>query len=64
MIEFQYNGYNVRILGDIINISLDNDLILVYSDQHGEQIYGHRTPTRIVEVREVLQHVREQASME
>ena len=64
MIEFQYNGYNVRILGDIINISLDNDLILVYSDQHGEQIYGHRTPTRIVEVREVRQHVREQASME
>ena len=64
MLDFQYNGYNVRILRDNINISLDSDLILVYSDQYGEQIYGFRTPNRIVEVREVLDHVRANSQME
>lgn len=64
MLDFQYKGYNIRILRDNINISLDSDLILVYSDQYGEQIYGFRSPTRIVEVREVLEHVRKQGAME
>ena len=64
MLDFNYNGYNIRVLKDSINISLDSDLILVYSDQYGEQIYGFRSPSRIVEVREVLEHVRANSQME
>lgn len=64
MLDFNYNGYNVRVMKDMIIISLDSDLILVYSDQYGEQIYGFRSPSSIVEVREVLNDIREQATME
>ena len=64
MLNFSYNGYNIRVKDDMIQISLDNDLILVYSDRYGEQIYGVRTPSRIVEVREVLNHVSSQSHSE
>lgn len=64
MLEFWDNGYTVKMKDDHVEIWLDSDLILTYNDRHGETIFGHRSPGRILEVREVLDHVSNQSSSE
>jgi hypothetical protein len=64
MLDFYYNGYNVRQKDDHVEIYLDSDLILTYNDRHGETIFGYRSPGRILEVREVLDHVSNQSYRE
>jgi hypothetical protein len=64
MLDFSYDGYSIRQMNDHIEIYLDSDLILTYNDRHGETIFGYRTPGRILEVREVLNHVSSQPHSE
>jgi hypothetical protein len=64
MLEFQYENYKVKVADDHIEIYLDNDLRLTYSDRYGETIYGVNSPLRIVELKEVLSHVRSEAHRE
>ena len=64
MLDFSYDGYNIRQMNDHVEIYLDSDLILTYNDRHGETILGYRSPGRILEVREVLGHVSSQSFSE
>ena len=56
MLDFYHKDYNIRYQDGLYNVLLDNDLILTYSDRYGEQIFGYRTPNRVVEAREALDY--------
>lgn len=58
MLDFFHNGYNIRYQEGLYNVFLDNDLILTYSERYGEQIFGYRTPNRVLEAREALDYAR------
>lgn len=64
MLDFSYNGYNIRKKDDHVEIYIDNDLVLTYNDRHGETIFGYRSPARVLDVREVLSHVSSQSCSE